>query len=138
MATNLAALVSSFSLTIDNVSGTDVAGYKVNLSLPNRSFYELWINHTADMIAFRQQQFDLVTRPEVLSLSRGNTRYDFTIATVNIPARSVAAGVLSEVRVRQREDGAATFAGSDLVLDETFEFSYANLGDTNPISVIPT
>lgn len=137
VATSLAILVSSFGLTIDNVSGTDVAAYKVNLTLPNRSFYELWIRHASAMIAFRQEQFDLRTRDEIGSVSRENVRIDFTIATVNIPARQVAAGVLDKMRIRRRFEGAADFTAPNLADDVTVEFTYANLGDTNPINVIP-
>jgi hypothetical protein len=138
VATNLAALEAGpYSMTIDNVSGT-FGVYKVNISLPNRATYDLLLRHTADMVTERLEQFDTTTRAEIQSLSRGNARYDFTIAAVNIPARKVAAGVLDSVRIRQRHDGASTFSGADLALDEIFEFTYANLGDTNPITVLPT
>ena len=138
VATNLAALEAGpYSMTIDNVSGT-FGVYKVNISLPNRAMYDLFLRHTTAMVTVRQEQFDTTTRAEIQSLSAGNSRYDFTIAVSNIPARNVAAGVLDTVRVRQRYDGAADFSAGNLVLDETYEFTYASLGDTNPSTVIPT
>lgn len=137
VAADLATLVSSFGLTIDNVSGTDVAGYKVNLTLPNRSFYELWIRHTTAMVAFRQQQFDLITRAEGLSVIRGNTRYTFNIAASEVGARNVAIGVLDTVVVEHRFDGAADFSAPNLVSSITLEYTYATLGDTNPSLVAP-
>lgn len=138
VATNLAALLAGpFNLTIDNVSG-QFGVYKVNLTLDTRGFYDLFIRHTTDMVTTRSAHFDLVTRPEILSLSQGNTRYDFTLALADIPARQVAQGVLSTVRVRQRYDGAADFSAGNLVLDQTYELYYDNLGDTNPNAVVPT
>ena len=138
VATNLAALEAGpYTMTIDNVSGT-FGVYKVNLTLPNRAFYDLFIRHTTDMVTVRQEQVDTTTRAEIQSLSYGNRQYDFTLASVAVPARKVAAGVLDTVRIRQRYDGAADFTGPNLVLDETIEFTYTNLGDTNPENVIPT
>lgn len=126
-----------YNLTIDNVSTTDVAGYKVNITLPNRSFYELWIKHTTDMVAYRQEQFDLTTRDEIGSVSKDNTRYDFVVAASAVPARNVAAGVLDTLRVRRRYDGAADFTAPNLISDITIEFTYTSSGDTNPITVEP-
>jgi hypothetical protein len=137
IATNLAALIAGpFNLTIDNVSG-GIGGYKVNVTLPNRSFYELWIRHTTAMLAFRQEQFDLKTRPEIGSVSKENVRVDFTIAAAPVPSRNVAAGVLDTMRIRRRFEGATTFNPADLVSDVTVSFRYATLGDTNPVSVEP-
>jgi hypothetical protein len=126
-----------YNLTIDNVSTTGVAGYKVNITLPNRSFYELWIKHSTGMVAYRQEQFDLSTRDEIGSVSRDNVRYDFTVASSPVPARKVATGVLDTLRVRRRYDGAADFSAGNLVSDVTIEFTYETLGDTNPITVEP-
>lgn len=138
VATNLAALIAApFNLTIDNVSG-GIGGYKVNVTLPNRSFYELWIRHSSAMLAFRQEQFDLKTRLEIGSVSKENVRIDFAIAGAPVPARNVATGVLDTMRIRRRFEGASTFDSADLVSDVTINFRYATLGDTNPISVEPT
>lgn len=138
VAATIAALVAApFFLTVDNVSQTDLAMYKVNLTLPNRSFYELWIRHPTAMVAFRQEQFDLRTRAEVLAQIRGNSRVDFTIAVAQVPARNVAVGVVDTMRVRHRFDGATTFDPVDLVSDVTVQFHYAVMGHTNPSSVRP-
>lgn len=137
-AADVAALVAApFLLSIDNVSQTDLAMYKVNLTLPNRAFYELWIRHPTAMVAFRQEQLDLRTRAEILAQIRGNTRVDFTIAVAQVPARNVAVGVLDTMRVRHRFDGAPTFDPGDLVSDLTLNFYYAVMGHTNPSSVRP-
>lgn len=138
VAATVAALVAApFFLTIDNVSQTDLAMYKVNLTLPNLAVYELWLRHPTAMVAFRQEQFDLRTRSEILSQIRGNTRVDFTLATSAIPARNVAVGVVDTMRVRHKYDEALTFDPGDLVSDVTVEFYYAVLGHTNPSRVEP-
>lgn len=135
---NLTTLTSApFNLTIDNISTTDVAAYKVNITLPNRSFYELWVKNTAAIVAYRQEQFDLSTRDEIGSVSRDNVRYDFIVAAAPVPARNVATGVLDTLRVRRRFDGSADFSAGNLVSDVTIEFTYTTIGDTNPIIVEP-
>lgn len=129
-----------FSLTIDNVSDTfaPLGMYRVNLTLPNRSLYELWIKHTPDMVAFRQETFDLVTRAEVLSLERGNTRYTYRLATVPAGApRNVAVGVLDTILVETRLDGTPDFSAPNLVSSKVIELSYAAQGQTNPVLVEP-
>jgi endoglucanase Acf2 len=137
VATNLTALATApYLMTIDNVSGT-FGTYKVNITLPERATYDLFIRHTADIVTVRQEQFDTTTRPELMSLSQGNTRYDFTIAGVNIPARQVAAGVLDQITVTHYADGAAV-GPTAITSTQTYEFTYGNLGDTNPSAVIPT
>jgi hypothetical protein len=137
VATNLAALEAGpFNLTIDNVSGA-FGIYKVNLTLPNRSTYDLFLRHTSALITVRQEQFDMLTRDEIGSVSRENTRYDFTIAAANIPARNVQSGVLDKMRIRRRFDGAADFSAGNLVQDLIIEFTYPSLGSTNPSAVIP-
>lgn len=132
-------LLPPFLLTIDNVSEpvAPLGQYRVNLTLPNRSVYELWIRHTTDMVAFRREGFDLRTRAEGLSQTRGNTQIDFTVAAVQVSARNVAVGVLDSMRVRTRLEGAPDFTASNLVSDEIVEFVYATVGDTNPIQVRP-
>lgn len=137
VATNLAALLAGpFNMTIDNVSGA-FGIYKVNITLPNRSTYDLYLRHTTDIVTVRHEQFDLLTRHEIPSMSRENLKYDFVVAAVDVPARSVAAGVLDTLRIRRRFDGATTFVGGDLISDTTLEFTYTSLGDTNPLSVEP-
>lgn len=137
VATNLAALTAApYNLTIDNVSG-QFGVYKVNLDLPTRGTYDLFVRHSTAMIVVRQEQFDLQTRDEIGSVSRENTRIDFTIAASPIGGRNVAAGVLDKMRVRRKFDGAPDFSAGNLLSDVTVLFTYANLGDTNPSSVSP-
>jgi len=132
-------LAPPYNLTIDNVSiAGALAGYKLNIDLPNRSVYELWIKHATDMLAFRRVSFDVVTRAEVLSLERGNTRYTYRLATLPVGApRNVAVGVLDTILVETRFDGAANFAGANLVSSKVIELSYAIFGQTNPVLAEP-
>ena len=121
-------------MTIDNVSAA-FGAYKVNITLPNRSNYDLFLRHSTDMVVPRIEQFDMKTRDEVGSVSPENLRSDFIIAGADIPARKVAAGVLDKMRIRRRFDGAPDFTAPNLASDVTVFFTYAALGDTNPILV---
>jgi hypothetical protein len=134
VATNLAALEASpFFMTIDNVSGT-FGLYKVNLTLPNRSKYDLFLRHTADLITVRHEALDTQVRHEVLSLARGNTRYDFTLASGGSgAAQNAADGVPESLRIRNFFPGTTT-----VVSDVTLLFYYTDPGDTNPESVRST
>lgn len=139
VATNLTALEAGpYNMTIDNVSGT-FGVYKVNITLPNRGFYDLILRHTTAMVTERQEQFDTTTRPEIMSLSQGNTRFDFVTALVNtdVGTRNVAAGVLDNITVTHYADGETVGAGA-ITTTQTYEFWYDTLGDTNPSSVRPT
>ena len=137
VATNLTALEAPpYLLTIDNVSGT-FGAYKVNVTLPSRATYDLFLRHTTDIVTVRQEQFDTTTRPEIMSLSQGNTRMDFTIAGANIPARNVATGVLDKITATHYADG-ATVGPSAVTSTQVYELTYNALGDTNPSAVIPT
>lgn len=130
VATNLAALEAApYNMTIDNVSGA-FGVYKVNIDIPTRGTFDLYLRHSSDMVVVRHEQFDLLTRGEISSLFRGNVRWDFNIATVAVPARNVAIGVLDTIRLR-------SFDGVTVVEDRTVEMVYATSGDTNPINAIP-
>lgn len=124
---------SPFFLTIDNVSGANVGMYKLNITLDTPGHYELFANHSVDMQAFRSEQIDNLTREEIGSLSRANLRYDFTVATVAVPARNVAAGVLDKLRIRRKSESDADFTSP--IEDVEVLFTYETTGDTNPTIV---
>jgi hypothetical protein len=127
-----------YNLTIDNVSiAGALAGYKVNITLPDRAMWTLWMRHPTSMLAFRQASFDLVTRAEVLSTIQGNTRTTFNFSELGVPARKVGPGVLDTMTVEQRYDGATDFTAPNLVSSLTLNFVYDVVGQTNPILVAP-
>lgn len=133
-------LAPPYSLTIDNISEpiTPLAMYKVNITLPEYTVYELWIKHATSMIAFRQESFDLFTSPSSLSITDGNTKRTYNFATVPVgQPRNVAVGVLNTIDIVHRFDGAATFEGADVASATTLEMRYALQGQTNPVAVVP-
>ncbi len=58
---------------------------------------------------------------------------EFTVATVNIPARNVAAGQLDSVTLKVKADSASDWSAP--VSTKTLYFVYLNMGDSDPIRV---
>ncbi len=135
IGTNATLTAGPYNLTVDNVSSTSPAqgAYKVNLSLPNRSKWIFLATHTTAMVTNRIEELDTLSRDELGSTSRGNTKLVFRTASTDIAGQNASAGVLSEMDVITRYAGDADFSSPKETV--TFKFFYQAFGETNPIRV---
>ena len=124
-----------WNFSIDNVIG---GSYRVNIDLPNQSYYTLMLKHSANLVSWNSEDFDVQLHfnyAAELALPF-NWRWQYTIAAAPVAARNVAVGVLeyADLFIKYTADAESTTSPR---FTERLYAWYTTLGDHVPIRMSP-